>query len=296
MDIPDWTDADDYAKPELIPTIQDISAVDKAHKTIADIEREFITQTEKALKEKEEKQTAAAERSAPVITSDKGDIEIEQIVSAEEIIYGSGKNDTAPFLDDDIDVGQIDITDEASPEETDYPESTLRGDIASQSEINQTFEYFAKQLIKKSDSPKSSANLSMDSGTSISVSEENIHGKIGQSEPQNAPNSEKDKGVSESIASESKDNALSANGEKGVDDSKSSNGVSRTAPVNRLDVINSGAQFRLSDKIGIENKHLCMIEHPRPECEPKKEGEGDMENETQLEDIFRPHCKLLLEC
>lgn len=203
----------------------------------------------------------------PILLQDISAAETEQIASPEEIVSAS---------DDDIAAGQIDLTEEALSESTAYSASTLTEDSENQIKNDRTFEYYAKQLIKKTDPHKSSVDLSMENGMPVSVSEEDIHNKSEQPKSQNTRNSEKDK------------NALSVKEEMNGDNGRSSNDIPQAAPADRLDVINSGAQLRLSDKIGIENKRLCLIERPRPEHDTKKENESDEENEIQPEDIFRP--------
>lgn len=278
-DISDESDADYYAKPEPIfpqeksDVPQNITKdeineyFDKANKTITDIKQNSISQVENA--QNKEKQTVVTEQSASVIISDKVAAETEQIAFPEELI---------PASDDDIAAEQIDLAEETLSEVSGFSESGSEEKI----ENDNTLEYYAKQLIQKPESQKSTVELSIESGVSVSVSEENIHNKSEQPMSQNTRNREKEKN-----ASVPEDNASSAKDEMNGDNGGSLTGISQAATADRLDVINSGAQFRISDKIGIENKRLCLIERPRPERDAKKE-DGSEEDELQLEDIFRP--------
>lgn len=249
-DIPNDPQVDDLAKPEPIPKPSNSSAADEItnpdnikkyinefNKKVVEFNREIYAKLENAIKGTAAKQT------------DK----IEQAASVGETVSDSSNNYPDPLSEDDIDAEQLDITEEV----------TLQG-IAEQSEANNSFEYYARQLIKKSEPPKNPANLSMDTGMSVSVSAEKIHGENKQVNPACAEIADE-----KNAASENKEKRFSENGEQCIRS-------------NYMDIVNSGAQLQLSAKMGIENKRLCRIERAKPDRKSKDE------EESEPTDLFTP--------
>lgn len=231
--------ADDLAKPEPIPKPSNSSAADEItnpeNKKPLEIDPEIYAALENVIKETAAKQT------------DK----IEQAASVGETV--SSNNDPAPLSEDDIDAEQLDIAEEVPLQES-----------AGQSEENNSFEYYASRLIKKPEPPKNRAELSMDTGMSVSVSAEKIHGENEQVSPACAEIADE-----KNAASENKEKHFSENGEQNIQP-------------DYMDIVNSGAQLQLSAKMGIDNKRLCRIERAKPDRKSKDE------EESEPADLFTP--------
>lgn len=238
-DIPNDPQADDLAKPEPIPEPSNSSAADEItnpeDKKPLEIDREIYAALENVIKETAAKQTD----------------EIGQAASVGETV--SSNNDPAPLSEDDIDAEQLDIAEEVPLQES-----------AGQSEENNSFEYYASRLIKKPEPPKNRAELSMDTGMSVSVSAEKIHGENEQVSPACAEIADE-----KNAASENKEKHFSENGEQNIQP-------------DYMDIVNSGAQLQLSAKMGIDNKRLCRIERAKPDRKSKDE------EESEPADLFTP--------
>lgn len=293
MGIPEDTAADDYAKPEPIPDVKNTAAatldiksfkkkaLENQNKVIADIEQSLFTELQNLEKGNAEKKTGETAQSASRVYNDAEDISTEQLVSAEEIIFDTdGDNDGSLSGVDDIESEQIDIVEEPLGMEDEFHGADIHSgvDSVSQIDVNNTFEYYAKQLIKKQKTSQNSANLSMDNGTSVSVSEEEIHRENKKAEPQ----AESDKDNAE--GSDNVEAAATNNSSSDTENHRNENNDdgSQKGPINYIDIVASGAQLQLSRKMGIDNKRLCRVEHA------KTSGKSKDVEEEESNDLYSP--------
>lgn len=152
-DIPE-NSADDYAKPEPIPDVNNVTAakfdtesylkkaIENENKVIADINKRLSSELHNLIKENEEKKDDETAHPVPKTHSDTEDLSAEQLVSAEEISFDSNGGMYDLFAEiEDIDSEQIDIVEETLNEEDELlgAEDFLEKANCNEIDVNNTF-------------------------------------------------------------------------------------------------------------------------------------------------------------
>lgn len=305
-DIPDDSAADDYANPEPIPDVNNAAAatldmesylkkaIEDQNKIMAEINKKLSSELHNLKKENEEKKADVTVQPSPQTHSDTAELSAEQLISAEEISFDPNGGMYDPLAEvEDIDSEQIDIAEETLSEEDEILGAEDPAEKANDDKIdvNNTFKYYASQLINKPKPPQNQANLTIDSGASISVSEDEIHREYKQTEPSEpgkddgksaTPNNssageENAGGDSKRSESQAEDNAEEPAPDNSSSDmennsNKNDNNDNHETPkgrINYMDVVASGAEVELSGKMGIDNKRLCRIKRVIPSRKPQ---------------------------